>query len=376
MSKNILIINSSKENGQLIWHFFNELKQNNYLFYLLLSNPEYINIFKENNWPTKKNFFGPYLKNNFYLIIFFLLWLPLCIATFIKLINYKFNKKIEIIICLSFNEKIIVTPLARILGLKTFWLEFPNNNYKLIKPIFIFYRFFSRWSNLIVFNSQTQKKLINLGVNEAKIKIIQLGMKIDQYQDNLFNKLAQTDWQGLRRKYFTIGTITDLSQKQKIETIFQSIKICLSVIPNLQLIIIGEGDEKKNLTWLAKKMEIDNIVWFVGKQNQLKKWLCNFDIFIITTDSLSLDDYGNVLEAMAAGLPIVAPKNIGLEDIILENKTGVFFELANYEMLAHKIILLQQNKNIRMELGNNSHDKINKYFSIDRMAEEFRKILI
>ena len=54
----------------------------------------------------------------------------------------------------------------------------------------------------------------------------------------------------------------------------------MPVIPNIQLIIIGEGEERKNLSWLAKKMEIDNLVWLVGEQEQLKKWLDSFDVFL------------------------------------------------------------------------------------------------
>ena len=179
-----------------------------------------------------------------------------------------------------------------------------------------------------------------------------------------------------RRKYFTVGVITALNQKQKIETIFQAVKISAPMIPNIQLIIIGEGEERKMLTWLAKKMEIENLVWLVGEQEQLKKWLDSFNVFLAAGSILTLDDYGNIIEAMAAGLPILAPRNIGLEDLVIENKTGALHEADNSEMLARQIIKLHQDKKLRQYLGRNGQERASQSFTFNKMVDEMEKIFI
>jgi glycosyltransferase involved in cell wall biosynthesis len=165
-----------------------------------------------------------------------------------------------------------------------------------------------------------------------------------------------------------------LDQKQKIETIFQAMKICLPVIPNLQLIVIGEGRERKNLAWLAKKMKIENLVWLVGEQEQLKKWLDSFDIFLAAGDALKLDDCGNILEAMAAGLPVLGPRNIGLENLVVENKTGALIEADNSEMLARQIIKLHQDKKLRVHLGKNGQERASRLFTLEEMTAKLEQI--
>jgi len=291
------------------------------------------------------------------------------------LISFRLKRKVDIVACLNFNEKIIITPLARLLGLKVIWLEGPEINYRRCnKFLLALYKLNYRLAEIAVFNNYSKLKLKNIGCAENKINLIPPGTKLMAYQENIFNKLASAGRTNFHRKYFTVGAITALNQKQKIETIFQAIKISLPVITNIQLIIIGEGEERKNLSWLAKKMEIDNLVWLVGEQKQLKKWLDSFDIFLALGENLSLDDYGNILEAMAAGLPVLAPRNIGLEDLIIENNTGALIESDNSEMLARQIIKLHQDKRLRLHLGKNGQERVSRSFTLEIMVEKLEQV--
>jgi len=373
---NILIINSLAEKKSRLTTVFKELEQKQFSFRLWSSKTPPLEQFKQNHWPVKKIFLGPNLKSRLSLL-FFLISLPLMqLYYFIALINVKIKYHLSSVICLNFNEKIIITGPAKLLGLKTIWLEGPDLNYRQTnKFLFWLYKLNHGLADIITFNNYAKLQLINLGLQEKRITVIALGAKLNQYQENIFDQLASVSQANFHRKYFTVGAIAALDQKQKVETIFQAVKICLSVIPNLQLIIIGEGRERKNLTWLAKKMGIENLVWLVGEQDQLKKWLYSFDIFLAAGDSLKLDDYGNILEAMAAGLPILAGRNIGLEDLIIENRTGSLIESNNSEMLARQIIKLHQDKKLRDFLGKNSKERANQLFTINEMTAKLEQIL-
>lgn len=339
----ILIFNSSPEKNLLLAHACKELKQKDFSFNFLTTEKPRLGQFK----------------------FLFLL------------INFRLKREVDLVVCLNFNEKIIITPLARLLSLKVVWLEGPELNYQQgNKFLLALYKLNCRLAEIVVFNNYSKLKLKNIGLSENKISLIAPGAKLTAYQENIFNKLANAGRANFHRKYFTVGAITALNQKQKIETIFQAIKTSLPVIPNIHLIIIGEGEERKNLAWLAKKMEIDNLIWLVGEQEQLKKWLDSFDIFLALGENLSLDDYGNILEAMAAGLPVLAPRNIGLEDLIIENHTGSLIEANNGEMLSRQIIKLHQDKRLRLFLGKNGRERINRLFTMETMVEKLAQMLI
>ena len=378
MSKNILIINSSSGKNQSLINLFAELKQKGHTFYLLSSTANLYNQFKQKDWPAKKIYLGPNLKNGINSLLFIILLPALLLAHLAFLAYHKFSKKITTIICFNWNEKIIITPIARILKLKVIWLELPNIDYKAKNKFLLWlYKFSAKGVAVVAFTGFIKMQLKNLGLSENNIKIIPPGIKLNQFrrQDTIFNKLAQTNQGNFHRKYFTVGTVTNLNYQQNIETLFRAVKICLTVIPNLQLIVVGDGTERKSLTWLAKKMGIDNLVWFVGEQNHLKKWLDSFDVFVVASETPNLADFDICLQAMAAGLPIIGPANLGLEDIIQENKAGFLIEKNNNEALAQQIIALQQNKHLRLRLGQEAKERVDKYFGVDKMVRQFEKII-
>ncbi|MDP2708790.1 MAG: glycosyltransferase family 4 protein [bacterium] len=375
MTEKILIINSSAEKNRLLTKAFKELRQKNFSFSLWSSRERMITDFRRYDLPAKKVFLGPNLKNG-PSILLFLLCLPLFQLKYLfSLGARKLKRQTGLIVCLGINEKIIITPPARLLGLKIVWLETPELNYRQLNRLLLkIFRLNSRLVKIGAFNNYLTAQLKNLGCAENKLESVPPGTKLDGYQENIFNKLASADGAGYRRKYFTVGAVTALNQKQKIEAIFQAVKICQAVIPNIQLIIAGEGEERKNLLWLAKKMQIENLVWLVGEQEHLKKWLDSFDIFLASGDRLNLDDYGNILEAMAAGLPVLAPRNIGLEDIVVDNKTGALIEAENSELLARQIIKLHQDKRLRLFLGKNGQERVNRFFTLDKMAQKLEHL--
>lgn len=381
--KNILLINSSKEQKSPLLSLFRGLSLGEHTFYLFSA--------QEKKEPLdfisggKRMYLGPELKNSLSLFLFLFLLPPVFLWQLFVLLYMRYRKDIEIIICLNWNEKIIFTPLAAILKIKIIWLEYPDINYKLKPKFLIFlYRLCSFSAVIITFIEFTKIQLINLGFKKKNIKVIPLGIKLNQprHQENIFSSLAKTKQSNFSRKYFTIGTITDFSQPNQIENLFQAVKICLEVIPNQQLIIVGEGSEiiakvgqGKNLTWLAKKIGIDDLVWFVSEQRNLRKWLDSFDIFIITSEIPKLANLEIVLKVMAAELPIIGFRNKGFEDLILENKTGLLVETSKSEILACQIIELYKNKRLCSNLGRNAQELISNNFTIEKQLKEFEKII-
>ncbi len=373
---NILLINSSPEKNCLLTHAFKELRQKDFSFSLWSSKAPLAEQFRQKNWPVKKIYLGPDLGSKINTLLFVMALPFLQFKFLLALFGWKFKNSADIIACLNLNEKIIITLPARFLGFKVVWLECPEINYRGLNYFLAaLYRLNSKFSKIITFSNFSKQQLKNLGCDENKIELASPGARQALFQENIFNKLATANQANYHRKYFSVGAITALNQKQKIETIFQAIKISLTLVPNIQLIIIGDGEDRKSLLWLAKKMGIENLVWLVGEQEQLKKWLDSFDIFLATGDTLSLDNYANIIEAMAAGLPVLAPRNIGLEDVVLENKTGALLEADNSEMLARQIIKLHQDKKLRHYLGQNGRERAKQLFTMEKMVEKMESII-
>ncbi|MFA6394203.1 MAG: glycosyltransferase family 4 protein [Patescibacteria group bacterium] len=351
-----------------------------------------------------KNFFlGPGIDSRKSAFLFFL-FLP--ILRFFTLLRFFFlnrNRPIQTIIAGGQREKLILAPLNRWFKVRLLFLAFPGEKplrkNGLTKKAYLKA---CRRAKIIFFSPRDQENLLRMGVAKENIRPLNPGIKIaNREQTDLFRELAGGG--DFHRKFFTIGTIADLNDKQKMEILFQAVNTCVSAIPNLQLIVVGDGKEKKNLSWVAKKLKIDTRVWMISgspvsasdgknfspallsggqpgeEENQsgaVKKWLKSFEIFVSVSDEPRLFDFSNILKAMAARIPVIAPAGAGFENIIIQNKTGSLLEMDLSEMLARQIIRLSKNRNLRVQLGENAARHVDKSFTGDIMVENLEKILM
>ncbi|MFH0840426.1 MAG: glycosyltransferase, partial [bacterium] len=170
-----------------------------------------------------------------------------------------------------------------------------------------------------------------------------------------------------------VGTILDKVSEQKVEMLLKSMQHCLEFIPAVQLIIIGEFTDKKKLDWLIKKINVPN-VWLISDQINLKKWLNNFDVFVIAEAKPSINNILAAMGAMANKLVVIGQKGSCLDDIIVDQQTGLLIEL-NSENLAEQIVELQQNTVQRKIFGKRAWALSEEYFSFSRSADDFYKLL-
>lgn len=369
--KKILIIGSRPEDHKAILEIFDLLDKNKFPLCFLWRNPGAL----KKNHRAGQSFFASDLANNFK-IIFFIGALPLLLLLNLKkIISYKLRQKIKIIVCLNWQEKMIFTPLARFCRLKVLWLECPALNCqrinRFLRPL---YKFNSRWARLLAFNSLTKIRLGNEKIKEEKITLIQPGIKINGfYQKNIFTELAETEHADFRHKFFTIGAVFSEENENNLENLFQAVKKALEAAQGFQLIVISDGEERKRLVWLAKKMKLESLVWLVGDRENLKKWLNSFNLFVITTARPKLEDLITALKVMAASRPIIAPLNEGWEDLIENEKNGLLLDLRQSEPLARQLIKLSQDKRWRARLGEQGRQTVEKYFIADKMVEKIEE---
>ncbi|MDD4332663.1 MAG: glycosyltransferase family 4 protein [Patescibacteria group bacterium] len=380
MKKNILIVNSASDKNSFLEDFLVELEKRDFCFYLLSSRSELLEQFRNRHWSARRIYFGPDISNNFKFIFWLTLFPFLFIYFIFKILFLKYKLRIRTVVCLNFNEKIILSAVGAVLKLKIVWLENTEINYRKLPSLVLrFYKFFSGRVVIIVPTNRVKEQLLSLHFSEERIAVIFPGIRFGEarHQENIFYNLAKSEQSNHRRRYFTVGVVTRFNQPNQIESLLRAAKVILAVIPNLQIIIVGEGsnDEKKQVSWAAKKIGIENVIWLVGRQENLKKWLESFAVYFIASEIPTSLDLKLALKAMAAGLPVISVSGRGFEDLILEN-TGLFFEAGDSEMLAGQIIRLYKNKLWLYKLGQAGKALAEERFNIEKQARELEKFLI
>lgn len=375
--KKVLIINSSRQPSKTLKELFQSLDGKDYYLHLLSSNPDFLKSFSGENVSRQKVFLGPKINEKENVLIFLFLLPFLCLRRFFPLLFLKLKSDLKTVICFSWNERIIFTPLAKLLKLKIIWIEKPGINYKNNSKLAIkLLKSLQRAVKIIVFTQSTKEKLEKEIFPRAEIKNISLGIKTDfyEYQENIFSNLARAIDLSSQSQCFTVGVIIDLDKIHQMENVFRSLKICLNGFSNLRLVVIGEGKEKKQLSWLARQTGVEQYVYLVGSQSYLGRWWDSFDVYLVASLKPKLTDFNTVLKAMYARLPVITFEGEGVEDMVINEENGFLIPPNDYEVLAEKIIRLQQNPELKKYLGETGHNLVKKHFTfkeqLNRLKEE------
>lgn len=171
----------------------------------------------------------------------------------------------------------------------------------------------------------------------------------------------------------TIIFVGRLHPVKGVQYLIEAMTIVHQEMPEIELVIVGDGVERARLEELAKRLNQDSYIQFTGRipQGSIPRFMHQADIFALSSLSEGLPVV--LLEAMAAGLPIIATNVGGIPDIVKEGVNGYLVNVKNPNEIADKILFLLQNYGVWEEISVNNREKA-KLFAWDKVTETVEKI--
>ncbi len=226
------------------------------------------------------------------------------------------------------------------------------------------------------FITAISRYLKNFALNQgatAPIEIVPNGVDIKQFSEDykIEDLMALKSKLGEREKDKFIITTSRLVEKNAVDDIIKA----LEFLPeNIKLLILGTGPDENSLKLLAKNLKLENRIIFLGQINHkdLPKYLKISDIFI--RPSLSEGLGNSFLEAMAAGLPVIATPVGGIVDFLRDNETGLFCEVRDPKSIAEKIKAYLENKELTEKIKINAKELVIEKYNWDLIAKKIESI--
>ncbi len=166
---------------------------------------------------------------------------------------------------------------------------------------------------------------------------------------------------------FIIGYIGQLIPRKGLDVLLDAVSR-LS-FENWRLAIIGEGESRALLENQAKDLKISDKVCFFGFREDRIAFLRGFDVFVLPSRLEGIPRC--IMEAMAAGIAVIASDIPGCRDLVTHGQTGLLFPVDAGEILAGRIETIASDEKIRDSLTRRGRELINSQFSAARMAEEY-----
>lgn len=137
---------------------------------------------------------------------------------------------------------------------------------------------------------------------------------------------------------------------------------------NWSLELVGDGPELQENKKLAEQLNIQDRVFFPGACTQIAHRLANADVFILASDWEGLPL--TILEAMRAGLPVVASNVGGVSEAVINNVTGLLVERGDDAGLTKAIARLMASPETRVQMGAEARSKFESEFTFDLMLRK------
>jgi len=144
---------------------------------------------------------------------------------------------------------------------------------------------------------------------------------------------------------------------------------------NINLILVGDGEDRQYLKELTGKLNLSKNVNFVGQvpNDKIPYYMMCSDIFVLPSISEGFPLV--ILEAMASGLPIIATKVRGLPEIVIDRENGLLVDSKSSNDLADKILEMIYDDELRGKIAKNNLEK-SLLYSWDKITDKLLNIYL
>jgi glycosyltransferase involved in cell wall biosynthesis len=168
-----------------------------------------------------------------------------------------------------------------------------------------------------------------------------------------------------------VGTVGRLSEVKRQDLLLRAFARVRSHVPAARLLLVGDGPLLADLRALASGLGLDGVVHFAGYQAEPQSFLAAMDLFALTSRSEGMPLV--VLEAWAAGLPVVASAVGGLPALIDSGRTGLLFPSGDETALADALLRLLTDEPARRLLGDEGRREATSRYDIRHMAGNYER---
>jgi len=209
--------------------------------------------------------------------------------------------------------------------------------------------------------------------DQKKIVTIHSGVDVDHYLHAKVNVQRKRKSLGLKPEGLVVGTVGWLLPIKGPMYLLKAMAEVWKRYPRTILVYVGRGDLEGELRREASRMGASEKVWFLGWRDDIHEILPVLDIFVLP--SLNEGMGRALVEAMAAGKPIVASKVGGVPDLVIQGENGLLVQAADVNALAGGIESLLANPKKRKEMGEKGKKMAIKYGS-DSMVQKIDQLYL
>lgn len=225
-----------------------------------------------------------------------------------------------------------------------------------------------RWCDAVVCNSQAAAdRLIAAGLSPDKIAVIGNALPAEAFA-------AAPAALPKRPGVLRVGMVARMNHRYKNQSGFlRSAAQIHERMPDVEFLLVGDGPLRQQLENESASLGLGASAIFLGDRQDMPAVLASLDVAVNTSDSESLSNV--ILEAMAAGLPVVA-YDVGGNPELLSYQRGALIPAGNETAFADAVEKLLADATLRQQLGHNALQFAQENFSLNRVRQRYVELYV
>ncbi len=208
---------------------------------------------------------------------------------------------------------------------------------------------------------------------EHKVFLIPNGIDTDRFT---FDAEARTQWRqklNISEDAPVAGIVAALRPEKNHDLFLRAAKLTLQKNSEAQFVIAGDGPERTRLETVARTLNLESNVHFIGSTQDIPGVLSMMDIFSLTSHNEASPV--SIMEALSCQRPVVSTDVGSIDECVLEGKTGYLVLPGDAEKLAERWTQLLGDKKLRSQLGDAGREHVVENCSLQSMTNGYTDLL-
>jgi glycosyltransferase involved in cell wall biosynthesis len=280
------------------------------------------------------------------------------------------NERVEVIHAHEFTANTYGSLMGKILGVpvvatvhgKSYFVEQVKRR--------VAYRFVSRVSRMVAVSEDLKQFIVRrVGVAEHRVNVVYNGVDVAGSPPVDQVSAIREDLR-LDGYDHVIGTVGSLYPVKGHIHLIKALPEILRTCPKTLLLLVGQGELEQALKAEVVKRNLDAHVRFLGFRGDVPALLSLFDVFVLPSLSEGLSMA--LLEAMAAGKPVVATKVGGNSELVIDGDTGFLIDPESPESISDRVVQVLRDKVQAAGMGNRGRRRVQDKFSFRAMVDRYQ----
>lgn len=230
-----------------------------------------------------------------------------------------------------------------------------------------------RTTRLVAVSPQVRDDLVALGIAPAgKFEVVRLGIELGERLSGDAGREEIRALLGIPPERFVVGWVGRMTGVKRTDDVLESLRLLREQGVDAALLMVGDGPDRDHVEERASQLGIVRHCFFLGYQEDVSGWYRAFDAMILPSANEGTPVV--VIEALAAGCPVVATRVGGVPDVLHDGVDGFLVPPGDTEAIAARLGELARDPALRARMGEAGRTSVPPRYAVERLVDDVDRL--